>query len=301
MGDFSGEFATFGNNAQSNITDAELTSYMNLAVTELWNMMMASAPDGYSYETYYFPIVQGVTAYPLPPDFQAVLGCDVFPNSGQSACFTILPFNIHDRNKYSYGLGNALINVTWSNIRYATQDNNLIFIPPQGNLPGNVRLLYQKGPPILCQNLPTAWVATTNYTIGALVYSPITPTNGITYNQTFQALNTGTSGTLPAWNVPGTTTDNNIVWVATSPASQYATSFDGIAGYEEIPVLECAIKMGLKQEEDVSGFLSQKDRLVKRINLTIRDRNAGDPQCISPAWGNYSGNGWDSGNGSFGI
>lgn len=303
MTDTGGQENAFGGNSESNVEDSELTAYFNLAVPELWNILLSKAPENWNYAVYYIPVVNGVSNYVLPADFQNILGVDVFPNQNQTACFTIDIYDMAKRNKYSYGLGNALINVTWSNIKYQLQGNTLNFIPPQGNLPGTIRILYQQAAPILCANLPIAWAEDATHAQGDLVSYSITPATGVATSQTFVALNGGTSGgTAPSWNVPGTTTDNTITWAYKAPTSMFATTFDGISGFEIIPILECAMKIGIKQEMDVSAFAAQKQDAIERIKISTGKRRSGEPDALSPAWGNWNNNGgWGGGNGSFGV
>lgn len=57
-------------------------------------------------------------------------------------------------------------------------------------------------------------------------------------------------------------------------------TFDGINGWTEYVVVDCAIKMLNKEESDASAFREQKQKLLDRIEAMAADRDAGEPQSI---------------------
>jgi hypothetical protein len=59
-----------------------------------------------------------------------------------------------------------------------------------------------------------------------------------------------------------------------------ADTFDGINGWTEYVVVDCAIKMLNKEESDASAFREQKQKLLDRIEAMAADRDAGEPQTI---------------------
>jgi len=67
------------------------------------------------------------------------------------------------------------------------------------------------------------------------------------------------------------------VWYVPAPTLYTTTdsTFDGIAGWEEYIVVDCAIRCLQKQESDVSAFMAQKEQLRRRIQsmATMRDRS----------------------------
>lgn len=56
-----------------------------------------------------------------------------------------------------------------------------------------------------------------------------------------------------------------------------ATAVDGIAGYEELIVLNMAIDAGMKEETDVSALVLKRDRLTKRITDAAAMRDMSQP------------------------
>lgn len=58
-------------------------------------------------------------------------------------------------------------------------------------------------------------------------------------------------------------------------------TFNGVDGWEEYIVVDCAIKMLAKQEDDVSVFMAQKNALKQRIEELAAERDAGSSATIS--------------------
>lgn len=77
----------------------------------------------------------------------------------------------------------------------------------------------------------------------------------------------------------------------------------GISGWTEYVIVDAAIKGMQKEESDVTVLLLQKQALMKRIEDSAMNRDAGQPDTISNTrtwgerWGTYGGAGFD---GSFG-
>lgn len=78
---------------------------------------------------------------------------------------------------------------------------------------------------------------------------------------------------------------------------------DGVSGWTEYVIVDAAIKALQKEESDVSVLMAQKMALLKRIEESAMNRDAGQPDSISNVrtwgerWGAYGGPGFD---GSFG-
>ena len=72
---------------------------------------------------------------------------------------------------------------------------------------------------------------------------------------------------------------------------------DGISGWTEYVIVDAAIKALEKEESDVSVLMAQKMALIKRIEDSGMNRDAGMPDCISDVrsqsqtWGGSGGNG----------
>jgi hypothetical protein len=292
--DLGGQNNAFGQNADDNVTDVEMTSYLNASVCELFGLLVSAYGDNYYWAPDYFlPIVSGTYVYALPQDFYKLVNVDLGLDSSGITWRSIRPYNIHQRNQSPGFVGGGQQYLGWINLSYQLQGQNISFLPNTGNIPGPIRLQYIPEPPLLCATLPTAYATSTAYAQGAQVTVTLTPATGNATQQVFTALSAGTSGgTAPSWNVPGTTQDNSILWTYSCPLSLCATTFDGIAGWEDYVILDSAIKCAVKQEMDVSALLAQRQAMLMRIDAEKSNRQAGDPEVVT------GGYGWDGGVGS---
>lgn len=112
---------------------------------------------------------------------------------------------------------------------------------------------------------------------------------------------------------------SNIKFIPTPSAGQYITLWyvprltrllkdidmcDGVSGWTEYIIIDAAIKALQKEESDVSVLMAQKQALIDRIQSTAMNRDAGQPDTISPTrnrtgGGGYGGPGWDGAFGGF--
>lgn len=60
-----------------------------------------------------------------------------------------------------------------------------------------------------------------------------------------------------------------------------ADEYDDVNGFVEYVIVDCAIKMLQKQEDDVSIFLAQKEALKQRIADMAANRDANEPESVS--------------------
>lgn len=77
---------------------------------------------------------------------------------------------------------------------------------------------------------------------------------------------------------------------------------DGISGWTEYVIIDAAIKAMQKEESDTSVLMMQKQALMKRIEESASNRDAGQPDTISnirtngERWGGYGYDGASGGN-----
>ncbi len=80
---------------------------------------------------------------------------------------------------------------------------------------------------------------------------------------------------------------------------------DGISGWTEYVIVDAAIKAMQKEESDCSLLMGQKQALIKRIEETGMNRDAGQPDTISDSrrmselWGSYGTPNGDGGYGGY--
>lgn len=79
---------------------------------------------------------------------------------------------------------------------------------------------------------------------------------------------------------------------------------DGVSGWHEYVIVDAAIKALQKEESDVQELMLQKEALIKRIEESAANRDAGEPETISNVrnWSDRNGGmggGWDGGFGGY--
>lgn len=296
--DACGQQNAFGGNSGEFITDIEALTGLQGSVGEVWDILVENFPENYSWGDggtgtgagYILPIVQGTFRYNLPFDFYKEKGVDLALDASLQNWASVRPYSERDRNLFSYPLQTVLAYAGWQNMRWQIQGNRINFLPQIGPLPGTMRLLYATAAPIMCAALPAAWVMGTVTAQGAIVYASVAVNGEPASHQVFMALNSGTTGgSPPTWVVPGVVLDNGIQWAYQGPASLFATTFDGISGYEDLVVLDLAIKFAVKEESDVSAMMAQKAALIARIQEASANRNSGDPFVVSGGFGQSEG------------
>lgn len=127
-----------------------------------------------------------------------------------------------------------------------------------------------------------------------------------------------TSTYLGVFNLRYRIINNQIMFIPTPSAGQYIglwyyprlktlladyDSMDGVSGWTEYVIIDAAIKALTKEESSTDILMAKKQALIDRIQSTATNRDAGQPDTISPTrtqadrWGGYGGPGFD---GSFG-
>jgi hypothetical protein len=287
--DLDGQQNAYGANSDSYITDSELGAMINGSYSKLWDILILKFGDNYAWGVYPLPVVQGVYNYQLPFDFYKEAGMDICTDGSGVNWTPIRPYSLRERGFYSFPLQPPLSYQGWQNIRWQVQSQIINFLPGLGPLAGQMRLLYYQCCPTLVATLPVAYATATAVTQNQLITVSVT-FNGTVANQVYCALNAGTTGgSAPSWPVPGTVNDNGIVWAYQGPLTLFATTLDGVSGYEEIVILDAAMKAMVKQEEDTSAIAVQLADAMERINLAAANRIAGDPMVIQGGFGNLEG------------
>jgi hypothetical protein len=91
--------------------------------------------------------------------------------------------------------------------------------------------------------------------------------------------------TVKVWYVPKMTT-----------LTSDTDTVDGVSGWTEYIIVDAAIKVMQKQQDDPSVFLNQKAGLLQRIESAAENRDAGSPATVADT--QYSDFWWPSGSGS---
>jgi hypothetical protein len=320
-----------GDYADAFITDAELARYINQSLFELYDLLASR------YESYYYLgqntfITDGVSdRYSLPVDFYKLLGVDLQINansSGANGYLTLRRFEMPDRNKYAYPNTQVTFGVL-TDLRYKLAGNTLWLVPRAGA--GQVvRLWYvpRLAPLVTSASLVVGTLQnldTVTFQVGSAASTTLTavtsasPTTGQFLIGTATASATNLLTAMAAYsnltplvgvNLSGTitftsTTSDPITWsssnstsLALTPTDRWSYMADGIGGWLEYVIVDCAIKMLQKEEGDVQVLMMQKQALTKRIEEMAHNRDAGAPSSVRdvqssnplfPGWGGPGG------------
>lgn len=82
------------------------------------------------------------------------------------------------------------------------------------------------------------------------------------------------TGTVRLWYIPAPT-------VLTSDSD----TFDGISGWEEFVIVDGIIKARVKDEEDITDVMAQKQMLIRRIENMAASRDTGEPDRVRDVYG----------------
>lgn len=126
-----------------------------------------------------------------------------------------------------------------------------------------------------------------------------------------------TSTFLGVFNMQYRLVGNNLMFIPTPSGGQYIRLWyfpkltqllqdtdivDGVSGWTEYIIVDAAIKALQKEESDISALMVQKQALIKRIEESAMNRDAGQPDTISSTrnWNQRNGGSGGDSNGSFG-
>lgn len=187
-----------------NITDPELTSYVNASYAELYDLLIAAPDSTYFQAPPYFITTDGTNEqFPYPPDLYKLRGVDLQLFNTPNAFITLRRATFYDRNIYAIPTYRAVYGaITFRYLDMGTHFR-LTPMPTSGRV---LRVWYYPRPTLLVR-------------------------------------------------------DTDVV--------------DGISGWEEYIVVDCAIKMLQKQESDASGYVLQKNNLVDRIKRMTAHKDIG--------------------------
>lgn len=277
--------------------------------------------DYHVNEPYQFITTGDTEVFDLPDNFWKLLGVDlVVAASPPNNLITIPRFNFGERNKYvganstswfgrqfmAYRLrGNQL----WLRpLPAGGQTINVWYIPkcPQLVDIGTISLYSVTTGNTLTFN-GTDYVAGTDFAVGAdddatalnLVAALSTPIDAIQGNYTATCSGSVVSVTLSddsGFDVTWSVSDSDTMVVG--PVGSWTNILQGQNDWEELAVIDAAIKAMQKEESDCSVLLGQKAAIINRLNAEMENRDAGNPQTIVDVDGSGFGFGF-GGNGGY--
>ncbi len=130
------------------VTKAEWNSFINLAMDELYDLLVTVFEDYYVAQPAYFMLTNSENTYALPngsisfldeaggaliaKPLYKLLGVDLAVNTAQNAWVTINKYNFIDRNSYLYPNSTSTIYGIY-NLRYRMMGANIQFMPTPSN------------------------------------------------------------------------------------------------------------------------------------------------------------------------
>lgn len=111
------------------ITDSEINGYINSAIAELYDLLVASYGEDYYTTSTDFTTANGQDAYTLPNDFYKLRGVDLQLSGDDFTALTRFNWNERNRHKSFSSMSVA----GYSNVRYRLRGGSLIISPtPDG-------------------------------------------------------------------------------------------------------------------------------------------------------------------------
>ena len=101
------------------VKDAELNSYINQSIAELYDLLVQKFGNEYFFSTNTFNLVNGQAAYNLPTDFLKLLAVDIQLANGEFN--TIKRFELNERDRYNSTTLRGVYGSSW--MRYHITGN----------------------------------------------------------------------------------------------------------------------------------------------------------------------------------
>lgn len=294
------------------ISTAEWNQYISQSYKELYDLLVAAYGNDYFVAAPYAFNVSNTQGYALPdggpsflsqdgtvaPKFYKLLGVDLQYSASPSGYVTLKRLNMIDRNKYAYP--NTAVNWNgYTNLRYRLQGGQL-YLVPQPMAGQTARVWYIPAPTSLSFILPGTTV------LGQPTIGSMSSTYGITQNMNvYSSLN----NVIPDTNTVVTSVATTSLTISQNAQSSVAnnifqiwndaSTLDGISGWEEYVIVDAAIKALVKQEQDSTALMMQKQELKQRIEAMAEGRDAGEAIHSSDTLGAnaFSGDGYGDGGG----
>jgi len=262
------------------VTDTEVTRYLNNSWGELYSLISDNFNEDYYTTSTTFSLTSGTDSYDLPSDFYKSRGVDLVVTSTES--IPLRRYNWAERTRNN-------LTVYARDYKYRIQKGSIVFSPvPSTN--DSIKLYYIPSPKRLISKTTTAITrgASTMWTVGAnhgfVVGDTIT-------GQNFLATDYNVDQTVSAVGVATVSTDLDSTGLSDPTTyGSIESRFDFYAGWDEYIIVDSAIKMLVKEEQDVTGLMVQKNMLKERVITESQNRDAGEPQVVTDVASYYKFN-----------
>lgn len=253
------------------VTDAEITRWINLGITKLYDLLIKARGNEYYLRQYTTSTSATDPTVFLPYNFYRLMGLDANYN-GSWHSVEKLAFQ-SERNAYQASGPWVYSGFPY---KYLFQGGNRLELYPAPTSIYSLRIWYLAQAPVLSTSTATVSLTCT----GTTGNSYVTAATELGATQVFPQTKTNISGTPRVTDVRGTTIYLDAALGGTVSGTvtfDDPDRWDGINGWEEYVVLDAAIVAMLKEETDPSGLMSQKAEIDRRIIDMADSRDKGRP------------------------
>ena len=252
------------------VDDTELTRYLNNSWGELYNLIGENFNEDYFTTSSTISLTSGTDSYSLPSDFYKLRGVDLVVTSTESV--PLRRYNWSQRTRNS-------LTVYARDYRYRLQKNSIVFTPVPSTS-DSVKLFYIPSPRKLESVTPSGVTtgSTTTYTVSShsFVADDVVNVSG------FLATDYNSQQTVQSVTATTIVTDlDSSALSAPTSIGTVESVFDFYTGWDEYIIVDSAIKMLVKEEQDVTGLMVQKNMLKERMITESQNRDAGEPQTVT--------------------
>ena len=252
------------------VDDTELTRYLNNSWGELYNLIGENFNEDYFTTSSTISLTSGTDSYSLPSDFYKLRGVDLVVTSTESV--PLRRYNWAQRTRNS-------LTVYARDYRYRLQKNSIVFTPVPSTS-DSVKLFYIPSPRKLESVTPSGVTtgSTTTYTVSShsFVADDVVNVSG------FLATDYNSQQTVQSVTATTIVTDlDSSALSAPTSIGTVESVFDFYTGWDEYIIVDSAIKMLVKEEQDVTGLMVQKNMLKERMITESQNRDAGEPQTVT--------------------
>lgn len=263
------------------VTDLEITRWINLGITKLYDMLIKANGQDYYLRCYTTTTSSADPTVSLPHDFHSILTVRINQSSG----FTTLD-RIQLRSELDF-LDNTTAYAGTEPARYMFQgQTRLRFLPnPTGSR--SIQIWYVPLAPSLSSSVDTVSLTVT----GTSGENTLEAASSLDATQLYPYMRLEDSGTGAVIDVKDTTIylDTSLTGNVSGVKSfDDADRFDGIHGWEEYVVLDAAIRALTKEESDPSPLYAEKQEIVQRINEMADSRDKGSPKRLVDVTGGWA-------------
>ena len=252
------------------VDDTELTRYLNNSWGELYNLIGENFNEDYFTTSTTISLTSGTDSYSLPSDFYKLRGVDLVVTSTESV--PLRRYNWAQRTRNS-------LTVYARDYRYRLQKNSIVFTPVPSTS-DSIKVFYIPSPRKLESVTPSGVTtgSTTTYTVSShsFVADDVVNVSG------FLATDYNSQQTVQSVTATTIVTDlDSSALSAPTSIGTVESVFDFYTGWDEYIIVDSAIKMLVKEEQDVTGLMVQKNMLNGRMITESQNRDAGEPQTVT--------------------